>query len=735
MKKFEKMFKTGCTLVLAVAMLASPLDVFADAIADEAKRCESFELGEGKKGALFLAYHQAEDVIKPEITEKLSDEFPETFDLRDKGVVTPVKLQNPFGTCWGFSAIAASETSILSAAGKTYEETGLDLSEHHLAYFTRTAIEDEEDPQYGEGVFMMYPDGNPFNTGGMFVTATSVLSSGIGPVYEKIVPYRGKNSLTMNALNVVNICYSDKDDWTLPIEYKFLQNYQMVESNILRDPSVYDTGIDVNEEEDVELRNEHYIGNDMAAIDGIKQELMNGHAVSIAFAADTSMPGQDPEDNDEPLCMCETEDGKWLHYTPDCRPLTHAVTIVGWDDTIKSTDFLDHSNDEGGDGLPHQPEGDGAFIVKNSWGAETNDFPHFSPWGNVVDGKHDGYFYLSYYDPTMCAPETFEYVPAENEEPYMIDQYDFMPADETTGWLADTGLMMSNIFTAEKDENIDSVTCQTFEAGMKVTYQVYKLDADSKSPTDGTLEASINETYDYAGYHRAFLPEPVFVEEGSCYSVVVTQTLEYDGKMYYGLCTSKNNNKEGTEKSIEEIKEKYPDEYKDRIENLCYYKGVVNPGESFVYIDELSDWYDFSGMIHTLDLNAEEKYAHDYDNFPIKAYCTFVNQEDIEAFEAEEMPELKFAEPAEQINLKGIRNLVIMALVAIIVLVVVIVLIVKKVKKVRRKKKALKEAADNATETAETSAPAESAETEETAGESEAPSNENEASNESEIRE
>ena len=40
--------------------------------------------------------------------------LPSSYDLRDQGVVTPVKLQNPWGTCWGFSAIAASETSILS---------------------------------------------------------------------------------------------------------------------------------------------------------------------------------------------------------------------------------------------------------------------------------------------------------------------------------------------------------------------------------------------------------------------------------------------------------------------------------------------------------------------------------------------------------------------------------------------------------------------------------------------
>ena len=40
--------------------------------------------------------------------------FPAKFDLRDKGVVTPVKFQNPWGACWSFGGIAAAEISILS---------------------------------------------------------------------------------------------------------------------------------------------------------------------------------------------------------------------------------------------------------------------------------------------------------------------------------------------------------------------------------------------------------------------------------------------------------------------------------------------------------------------------------------------------------------------------------------------------------------------------------------------
>ena len=51
-----------------------------------------------------------------------ASEFPSEFDLRDLGRVTPVKVQDPWGTCWAFAATAAAETSILSKMGSTYAE-------------------------------------------------------------------------------------------------------------------------------------------------------------------------------------------------------------------------------------------------------------------------------------------------------------------------------------------------------------------------------------------------------------------------------------------------------------------------------------------------------------------------------------------------------------------------------------------------------------------------------------
>ena len=78
-----------------------------------------------------------------------AEDFDDAFDLRAQGTVTPIKQQNPFGACWGFSAIAAAESSLL-ASGMAQPDD-LDLSEKHLAWFAANALPDLK--AYKEGEF------------------------------------------------------------------------------------------------------------------------------------------------------------------------------------------------------------------------------------------------------------------------------------------------------------------------------------------------------------------------------------------------------------------------------------------------------------------------------------------------------------------------------------------------------------------------------------------------------
>ena len=185
------------------------------------------------------------------------------FDLRDvdgTSYVTPVKLQNPWGNCWGFAAVAAAETSILGddeirgdyvadvriedpASGKIQ----MDLSEKQMTYFARTVISDPDNPQKGEGDEpVLLPGDDPvsaaYNLGGMAPTATSVFASGVGPVLESENPlfeYHGLKGMKQAEWvegKYQDFCYSPNDDWSLDESLRFSHSFSLSESYALPSP-------------------------------------------------------------------------------------------------------------------------------------------------------------------------------------------------------------------------------------------------------------------------------------------------------------------------------------------------------------------------------------------------------------------------------------------------------------------------------------------------------------------
>ena len=632
------------------------------------------------------------------------DEFPVRFDLREYGVVTPVKFQNPWSTCWSFGGIAAAESSILTTLGMTCEEyekaTGapFDLSEKHLAWFaSRPITAQTEESQVGEGLYFLNKEDDAtaaYAVGGKGIFTTTLFAAGVGPVFEAYCPYRGAEGLTsvefnekhpdvarayalamveneagltgqgmtlaqlyekrsemsdlfqmimdilhrnealdesITAENVtgqefVDACarlssnaakedarnglytYAGADDWTIPDTAEngssnrdVYSGFTLVDGNILPQLTVKE--------------NEQWVGINEAGMRAVKSELLKGRAVSIAFYADQSRPTD--EVRKDGFLNLDT----WAQYTDEDRTTNHAVCIVGWDDSYPRENF-----NEG-----HLPEGDGAWIVKNSWGSETEYATREDgtpigkkAWGvRNGEGLATGYFYLSYYDKNLTGPESmvFDIDLIQAGGLMSVFAYDYMPslfAEANANYsVRDVNVLRTaNVFTNTTDREVAvyGVSTKTASPRTRVEYAMYRLKEDAKNPEDGEYLGKRLAYYDYAGFHReALVKGEIRLQPGERIAVVVTETVtDIDGVKQYEFTANQSLSKE----------------LAGMIGGQMYGVAVVNRGESFVYQNgQWTDWFDYEkkpddsltealsslGVAPTPELVAT-------DNFSIKLY-------------------------------------------------------------------------------------------------------------------
>ena len=589
------MKKKILTILLSAVMVFTllPASAYAEVKPDKPLPLD----GRGIKSIAAQLQDKTNDPFDYVVSKAETKEYPATYDLRDKGYVTPVKFQNPFGTCWGFAAIAAAESSILSsglAAEDGLDASTLDLSEKHLAYFVSKPISDPNNPQYGEGTHAAddVTLADLFNGGGVTFFATSFFASGMGPNLESrdpILEYKGKNGWTEKRTvngKVINYCYDDEDDWSIPEEWRFKQSYVLKESYMLPGPSQLE---EVEDEDSWETTYEYTYNPE--GTEAIKEMLTEGRAVQIGFCADTSIPSQEIGDG---VYISKN----WAHYTYNADEIpNHAVTIVGWDDNYDKSNFV-----EG-----HEPPENGAWLVKNSWGSEEEAFPNKGPgWGlENEEGLHTGYFWLSYYDPTLSNPEALEFEKSNVNNTYNIDEHDFMPVNTVSGAEYEGESMMANVFKADECEILEQVSCETTVPGTRVKSEIYILSKDFKGPTDGKLMDTIEASYELGGFHKMALNDPCIIQKGQYYSIVQTH---YTPDGMYGL----------------NMPLSFGKEWMEFTGSKTWQEGVVNEKESYMYVDGV--WYDYSSEELRTLLFGELYILFTLDNFPIKGYCTPTNR-------------------------------------------------------------------------------------------------------------
>jgi len=666
-----KFIRFSLTVILAMAMCLSA--AFAETTADAPAEGIDYLTRELEASAAQLLA-EGEDVndIYSELNwVSIADTFPAKFDLRERGTVTPVKDQSPWGTCWSFATAAASETSILNNLGMTtesYKEAygeELDLSEKHLAWFTAKAL--PEISEYPEGEYPYNPgqagegihpaegsDQEPLNGGGNYFLSMTSLATGIGILKEKYAPYSdSKGELDKSG------------DWSLPEEQRYGVSYELKDANILPAPASHD-------------EDGNYVYR-AAATEAIKAELLSGRAVGISFKADKSRPQQTKEEikasleehladqtdipteekayyidvragyidtadlSDEELKNLilfrlrinsipeDTYDLGSFDHDQLARILMSSYFSMPYEQIVSNEDKAPYMSFIGSEPVIYAQytyeavQSNHAVTVvgwDDTFSAENWPEDRRPPadgawivrnsWG--TDWGNDGYFLLSYYDKTLCGLGTFEYVVDDTSRRMdflSILAYDHMPAEIISSTLFSAPVYAANVFAVDTDSVLQYVSALTGDLDTTVTASIYLLNKDASLPTDGILLDSITETFRYAGYHRLELNSNLLLPKESRISVVVMESVPVTAGNKYALVNTSSLNKNGME-----AYNKLNESKGNKLQRYCV--GIVNPGESFISLGngEWTDWSEAVAKIGSVGANVNMA----YDNLPVKAY-------------------------------------------------------------------------------------------------------------------
>ena len=318
----------------------------------------------------------------------------------------------------------------------------IDLSELQLAYYT---YHNEEDP-FGGTYADMLKTFRYLDSGGNLNFCTRALLQWQGLVSEADLPYE-KAATTQ----VLDSSYAFSKD------VAHLQNVYI---------------LDVHEQPQ-----------------DVKKEIMEHGAAGISYYS-----GQRLGLYDTTAYYDRTGDSVATFYCPTESTADHAVNIVGWDDDFPATNFKT------------QPEGNGAWLVRNSWSDQT---------GN----DYKSYFWISYYDKGLEDDAwILDFEPADN--------YDFNYQYDGCALVAKTWNtpVCANVFQAQGAENeqLRAVSLAINEAtNVPYTIKIYTNLASRSNPRSGILAATVKGTTTYEGNYTIPLKKAVSLQKGTNYAVVV----------------------------------------------------------------------------------------------------------------------------------------------------------------------------------------------------------------------
>lgn len=519
----KKIISTLLAVVMSVSLvMPASITSYADDIVDISAQTYDAQESEQKRGTGYIELDDdvraVPGVLQPDISDSHSQYSA------DREVVYPAHYKTASlpavrdQESYGVCwAFATMSLVEINLLKKKLVTDDIDLSELHLINYTYNCVNDKLGGLDG--------DSNKF-------------------IGKSIMQMGGNVELAANSL----------EDWEGAVTETVLplndENVKKVENNQLGDSLAYS---------DTFAHVQNFYKINTSSANDIKRAIMEYGAVSASYCSDSSFNYSTTYYNSTTAA----------YYCNQNYSTNHAITIVGWDDDFSADNFST------------KPDGNGAWIVRNSWGSRY--------------GK-EGYFYLSYYDKSLS--DIAYALEADLSDNY-DNNYQYDGTMQHSGASIGTTGKFANVFTAKANsggyENIKAVSFETYSRDCQnpsVDYKIYvytKL-TDVSNPESGSLVAQKEGATTYAGMYTINLDKEVNIEQGELFSVVVELT-----------------GKNGVSPWIAR-------DYSQTVENWFSCTSSAKENQSF-YSIPYGDWYDYGSRYSA--------------NFIIKAFTDNTSQQSV----------------------------------------------------------------------------------------------------------